>query len=82
MSWAERTKAIAVGDRVCYSRAFLQSTGHLTGDVPFARGVVQRLVPLGESTLAEITWDQPDLPARVQVANLSRVTEKGIIEPI
>lgn len=82
MNWRERTKAIAVGDRVCYSRTFLQNTGQQTGSVPFARGVVQRLIPLGESTLAEIAWDQPDLPARVHVANLSRVTEKGIIEPL
>ena len=80
MSWSERTRAIAEGDRVCYSRTFLQSTGQQTGDLPFARGIVQRLIPLGETMLAEIAWEQPDIPSRVHVANLSRVTDKGILE--
>jgi len=80
MSWANRTKAVSVGDKVCYSRQFLQSTGQQTGDVPFARGKVTALVKLGETMLAEIEWNQPDLPTRVNVANLSRVTVKGIVE--
>ena len=80
MSWASRATPIKVGDRVCYSRTFLQSTGQYTGDTPQGRGVVTALVPLGGTTLAEIEWNIPDLPGRVNVANLSRVTEKGIIE--
>jgi hypothetical protein len=81
MNWKDRTKnGIEVGDKVCYSRQFLQNTGQLTGDVPFARGVVTKIVPLGETSLAEIDWDTPDLPARVNTANLSKVTEKGISE--
>ena len=81
MAWSEKIAAIKVGDRVCYSRQFLRSTGQMMGDVPFARGEVTALIPLGGMTLAAITWDKPDLPERVSVANLSRVTEKGIIEP-
>ncbi|WP_254508991.1 hypothetical protein [Anatilimnocola floriformis] len=82
MNWKEHTKpAIAVGDKVCYSRQFLQSTGQQTGDVPFARGTVTALVPLGKETLlAEIEWDNPDLPNRVNIQNLSKVSEKGISE--
>lgn len=80
MSWASRAKKIEVGDRVCYSRTFLQSTGQYTGDSPQGRGVVKALVPRGQTTLAEIEWNIPDLPRRVNVANLSLVTEKGIIE--
>ncbi len=71
---------IEVGDKVCYSRQFLQSTGQLTGDAPFARGVVTKIVPLGETSLAEIDWDTSDLPQRVNTANLSKVTGKGIGE--
>jgi hypothetical protein len=83
MNWRERTKtSIQVGDRVCYSRQFLQSTGQYTGDVPFARGVVTALIPLGSTTLAEIDWNNSDLPSRVNVADLSRVTEKGIAESL
>lgn len=54
MSWAERVPKIAVGDRVCYRRAFLQSTGQCTGEAPFARGVVLDIVRLGEVELARI----------------------------
>ncbi|WP_254509547.1 hypothetical protein [Anatilimnocola floriformis] len=78
--WAKRQAEIQVGDRVCYSQRFLQSTGQYTGDVPFARGIVTALVPLGSIMLAEIDWQNDELPARVNVANLSRVTQKGILD--
>ena len=81
MSWAERSKRIQVGGRVAYSAAWLRSTGQFTGDAPLARGVVMRLIPVGDTTLAEIDWGTAELPARVHLANLVRVTEKGIIEP-
>jgi len=75
--WVKRTQAIQVGDTVAYSKAFLQSTGQYTGDVPHARGKVTALKELGkEVTLAEIEWDKPDLPARVNVKNLT--TARGI----
>lgn len=72
--WTERTAAIQVGDQVGYSKAFLQSTGQHTGDVPHARGKVVELVPVGGALmLAEIEWDRPGLPPRVNVNNLSTV---------
>jgi hypothetical protein len=70
--WRTRSQPIQVGDIVGYSKAFLQSTGQYTGDAPFARGKVTALHPLGSETiLAEIEWDKPDLPDRVNVKNLS-----------
>lgn len=76
MSWTARTQPIQVGDRVAYSKRFLQSTGQYTGDVPHARGTVAALVPLGkDTTLAEIAWDTPDLPTRVNVKNLTTVKQ-------
>lgn len=61
---------------VGYSKQFLQSTGQYTGDVPFARGKVTALLPLGSDTvLAEIDWDKPDLPPRVNVKNLSTIKQ-------
>jgi len=70
--WRTRSQPIQVGDIVGYSKAFLQSTGQYTGDAPFARGKVTSLHPLGtETILAEIEWDKPDLPSRVNVRNLS-----------
>ena len=72
--WAKRTQPIQVGDRVGYSKQFLQSTGQYTGDVPFARGKVLALHTLSEDViLAEIEWDKPDLPTRVNVKNLTTV---------
>jgi hypothetical protein len=74
MTWADRTQPIKVGDQVAYSKAFLQSTGQHTGDVPHARGKVTALKPLGTDViLAEIEWNTPDLPARVNVRNLTTV---------
>lgn len=74
MSWSARSQTIEVGDKVAYSRTFPRSTGQYTRDVPAAKGIVTALVPLGtETPLAEIEWDKPDLPARVDVNNLCRV---------
>lgn len=80
MTWASRTQPIQPGDVVCYSAKFLRSISCYTGDMPQARGKVTGLVPLGEVTLAEIEWNSPDLPTRVNVKNLSRITEKGILD--
>lgn len=75
--WVKRTQTIDVGDTVGYSKAFLQSTGQHTGDVPFARGKVTALKTLGKDvTLADIDWGNPDLPTRVNVKNLTTI--KGI----
>jgi hypothetical protein len=81
MSWAERAGMIAVGDRVCFRRAFLQSTGQVTGEAPLLRGVVEHLRKLGETTLAEVRWDGEQETQRVHVANLARITERGIDDP-
>jgi hypothetical protein len=73
MSWAKRTQPIQVGDTVAYGKPFLQSLGCYTGDMPQARGKVTALVPIGQTILAEIDWDLPDLPPRVNVRNLCSV---------
>lgn len=72
--------AVKPGDQVAYSKKFLQSTGQYTGDAPFARGKVTRIVPLGSLTLAQIEWNVPDLPNRVNVANLSRVKDGVVLD--
>jgi len=76
--WTSRTAGIQAGDRVAYSRQWLRSTGQMTGDVPQARGTVTRIEPLGSISLAVVEWDQPDLPAKVNVKNLSRIKD-GVI---
>ena len=45
MERMQRTSAVEVGDTVAYSKRFLQSTGQLTGDAPFASGQVSSIDP-------------------------------------
>ncbi len=68
---------LKVGDHVAYSVTFLRSIGTYTGDMPHAKGEVTGLVPLGETTLAEVAWDRAELPARVNVNNLCRVGSRA-----
>ena len=85
MTWASRTSSIKVGDRVAVSARFLRSTGQHTGDICFCRGKVTELKSYGELTLAVIEWEPlngvaPDVPGKMAVSNLSRVTERGIMD--
>lgn len=74
---------ISIGDKVCYSRQFCRSTGQMTGDIPFARGIVTNLIPLGDNFLAEIDWSNPDIPPRVLSQNLSRISAaRGVEEEV
>lgn len=66
-----KEKGIKVGSRVMYSRAFLRSTGMLSGVIPHARGVVTAIDPKFGGGLATVDWGTPDVPARVLVANLA-----------
>lgn len=80
MSWASRTSPVQAGDKVAYSKRFLQSIGCHIGDMASARGVVIAIAPLGEVILADIAWDTPDLPERVNVRNLSHVKNGVVME--
>ena len=60
-----------VGDTVCYRRRFLRSTGMVTGPIPFAKGTIRRLKPLGSLTVATIRWDVEGVPTKVLTANLA-----------
>jgi hypothetical protein len=73
MRWSQQQQEMKVGDLVAYTRQFLQSISCYTGDMPRAKGKVTALVAIGDVTVAEIAWDLPDLPARVNVKNLCRV---------
>jgi len=67
----KRTRKIAKGDRVAYSRAFLQSTGQYLGLAPARRGVVLEIEDLGgDFLLARIQWDGEKDSTRVNVCNL------------
>lgn len=65
---------IKVSDKVKYSRNFLRSTGQFTGDIPFAKGTVTAIKQYGGGmTLATIDWQNPEIPERVNVKNLTKI---------
>ncbi len=82
-SWARRSGGVKVGDKVAYSRQFLQQTDQYRGDVPHARGTVTAIQEgeNGSPAVATVDWNQGGLPPRTLLATLVRVTEKGIIDP-
>lgn len=51
----------------------------LTGDMPFASGTVVEIKDLGQTRIATIEWNgEGGPPDKVNIANLSKVTDKGI----
>ena len=73
--------SISVGDKVAYSRAFLRSIACYTGPLPFARGVVKKIVKYSDSfILATIDWGSDDVPVRINVANLCKVGSVGFVD--
>ena len=53
--------------------------GMYTGDEPFRRGEVIELTHLGDTALATIRWDDGEI-GKMATGNLSRITEKGIMD--
>ena len=62
---ASKTKTYTSGDKVAYSAAFLRSTGQYTGDIPFLRGEIVAVEPLGERQLCTIQWSLDGKPVRM-----------------
>jgi hypothetical protein len=70
------TQEIQPGDRVAYCGNFLARIGQDYPNVKRARGKVTALISIHkELTLAEICWDTPYLPKRVDVRNLVRAPD-------
>lgn len=80
--WARRTQGVKVGDRVAYSRQFLQQTDQYLTEAPHARGTVTRIENgrNGSPAVATVDWDVAELPTRTLLGTLVRVTKRGIIE--
>lgn len=69
MKLRDAQKRIVVGTRVRYSAEFLRNTGQFSGEVPHLRGEVTMLEPLGQCTLATVSWNN-GRSSGVLVANL------------
>lgn len=67
-------QTIKVGDRVMYSKAWLQFTGNIAGVIPHARGIVNKLTAVGMLVKATIDWgeDEDEVPPRVMTCNLTK----------
>lgn len=75
---ATRARPIQVGDAVGYSKEFLsckrllKHAGQHSVDAALAVGRVTGLHAVSDALLlAEIEWDRPDMPARVNVKSLA-----------
>jgi hypothetical protein len=63
-----------IGDKVAYSVQFLRSIGETTGEMPFARGTVTAIQPLGSLQLVTIDWEGNYTPPDKVIAhNLAHV---------
>jgi hypothetical protein len=76
--YGNKAAGIEVGDTVQYSRTWLRSTSTFTGDFPRAKGKVTAIKDLGGLQIATIDWGNPDIPERVNVANLSKVKVRAV----
>jgi hypothetical protein len=78
---------IKAGDKVKYARDFCRSIGAYTGDIPFARGTVQRIERWDSGLeVAVVRWDQVDTGAAIELEGTSKVNTanlvlQGAIEP-
>ena len=65
---------IKKGDQVAFSAGWLRSTSTYTGDYPKARGEVTGTVHEHPGfRIVRVRWDHPDLPNKVNAANLVKV---------
>lgn len=69
----QKIRGWSQGDKIAYSVQFLRSIGMSHSEMARSRGVIKSLKPLGSVLLAEIEWNDPELPPKVNVANLAHV---------
>jgi hypothetical protein len=63
---------IEVGAIVAYTKAFLSRHNHYSSDMPTAQGRITALHQLDNGTiLADIQWNKPGLPKRVNLKHLT-----------
>jgi hypothetical protein len=75
---SEMSPRIAVGDSVAYTDSFLDRNSRYPSDMPTALGKVRALHYLDRGLiLADIEWDRPGLPKRVNAKNLT--TKKATV---
>lgn len=72
---------IEIGDTIAYAQPFLDRHSRYPSALPAARGTVTALHRLQNgSILADIEWNKPHLPKRVNIKNLMRVKPPPLAE--
>jgi hypothetical protein len=67
-------QGISIGDIVAYTDSFIDRHSRYPNDVPSAQGKVTALHSLESGViLADIHWNKPGLPKRVNLKNLRKV---------
>ncbi len=68
-----------IGDKVKYTREFCRSIGALTGYIPHARGVVVDITAFKSGlTLVNVLWDNSNQPIRVNIDNLTLISNPEV----
>jgi hypothetical protein len=65
-------QSIQVDDTVVYTDSFLDRHGRFHLDMPSAQGRVKALHHVRSLTIADIEWNRPGLPKRVNVKYLNK----------
>jgi len=78
---ARVSPAIQIGDAVTYSHTFIDRHSRYPNDMQSARGKVRALHTLKNGiVLADIDWNTPGLPKRVNVKNLTSTINATVAE--
>lgn len=73
--------AIRIGDNVTYSHTFIDRHSRYPNDMQSAQGKVRALHKLESGlVMADIDWDTPGLPKRVNVKNLTSTINASLEE--
>ena len=76
MTWTETSSKIKIGDSVCYRTSHLFAQGMLRTSLAHLSGKVTAI----EDGNALITWDAPHDQPSVPISQLSKMSERGILE--
>jgi hypothetical protein len=73
----QRHRGFGLGDSVAFTDAALGDFGDFADKLAIAKGVIKKLLPVHTTNeslvIAQIEWDQPDIPASVNVEELRRL---------
>ena len=76
MTWTATSSNIKPGQKVCYRTGYLFEKGLMRTKLPHISGTVKEI----EGDKARVEWDSPHDQPLVPLEQLTRLTQRGIIE--